>query len=200
MIFGGLLCGEDDSNVHFQRFVWTVSIIGSIWLLNFVITFLYNVIRLCCRCKQDLYKKYGSKDGQSWAVVTGGSDGIGLEMSYQLAGYGFNVCIVSRNLEKIEQKISELRQDHPNTQFKAVKADIGKMNTMEAYNELVQRELADLDLGVVCLNAGTGCSGPCDLLADKDFESVFTLNGLGVVYFAKALLPQMVNRKLGLAC
>ena len=104
--------------------MWTVSIIGSLWLLNFVFTFLYNVITLCCRCKQDLYKKYGDRNGQSWAVVTGGSDGIGLEMSNQLAGYGFNVCIVSRNLEKIEQKIAELRQSHPNTEFKAVKADI----------------------------------------------------------------------------
>ena len=82
------------------------------------------MIALGCRCKQDLYKKYGDRNGQSWAVVTGGSDGIGLEMSNQLAGYGFNVCIVSRNLEKIEQKIAELRQSHPNTEFKAVKADI----------------------------------------------------------------------------
>ena len=175
--------------------MWTVSIIGTIWLLNYVITFLYNVITLCCRCKQDLYKKYGTKDGQSWAVVTGGSDGIGLEMSNQLAGYGFNVCIVSRNLEKIEQKIAELRQSHPNTQFKAVKADISKMNTMDAYNELVQRELVDLDLGVVCLNAGTACEGPVDCVSDSDFEGIFALNGLGVVYFAKALLPQMMRRK-----
>lgn len=142
-----------------------------------------------------MYKKYGDRNGQSWAVVTGGSDGIGLEMSNQLAGYGFNVCIVSRNLEKIEQKIAELRQSHPNTQFKAVKADISTMSTMDAYNELVQRELADLDLGVVCLNAGTACEGPVDLLADKDFETVFALNGLGVVYFAKALLPQMMRRQ-----
>ena len=66
---------------------------------------------------------------------------------------------------------------------------MSKMNTVEAYNELVQRELADLDIGIICLNAGILIEGPSDLVADSDFERVFTLNGLGVVYFAKAILP-----------
>ena len=69
------------------------------------------------------------------------------------------------------------------------------MSTMDAYNELVQRELADLDIGIVCLNAGSLTEGPSDLVADSEFERVFALNGLGVVYFAKALLPQLMSRK-----
>ena len=113
MIFGDLLCGQN-SNEHFQRFIWTVSIIGSLWLLNFTITFFYNIMIYCCRCKQNLYKKYGSQEGSSWAVVTGGSDGIGLELCNQLGEQGFNICIISRNMEKIEQKIAELRTSHPN--------------------------------------------------------------------------------------
>ena len=66
---------------------------------------------------------------------------------------------------------------------------MSKMYTVDAYNELVERELSMLDIGVVCLNAGSIANGPSDLMADSDFERVFTLNGLGVVYFAKALLP-----------
>ena len=69
------------------------------------------------------------------------------------------------------------------------------MNTMAAYNDLVQRELADLDIGIVCLNAGILIEGPSDLVSDSDFERVFTLNGLGVVYFAKAILPLLMKRK-----
>ena len=188
MIFEDILCGQN-SNVHFERFVWTVSIIGSLWLLNFTIQFLHNIMIYCCRSKQDLYKKYGRQDGSSWAIVTGGSDGIGLELCSQLGAQGFNICIISRNMEKIEQKIAELRTSYPNIQFKGVQADMSKMNTVEAYNELVQRELADLDIGIICLNAGILIEGPSDLVADSDFERVFTLNGLGVVYFAKAILP-----------
>ena len=51
------------------------------------------------RREPDHKKKYGKND--SWAVVTGGSDGIGLEICYQMAEKGFNICIVSRNLGKI---------------------------------------------------------------------------------------------------
>ena len=66
---------------------------------------------------------------------------------------------------------------------------------MEVATELVQRELADMNIGVVCLNAGTVSEGPSDLMADSEFEKVFALNGLAVVYFAKALLPQLMRRK-----
>jgi len=43
------------------------------------------------------YIKYGVKGGSSWAVVTGGSDGIGLAMCKKLANEGFNILIVARN-------------------------------------------------------------------------------------------------------
>ena len=44
------------------------------------------------------------------------------------------------------------------------------------------------------LNAGSIIIGPVDLIADKDLETIYTLNGLHVVYFAKALLEGMVKR------
>lgn len=40
-------------------------------------------------------EKYGKED--SWVVVTGGSDGIGLEICHQMAAKGFNICIIARN-------------------------------------------------------------------------------------------------------
>ena len=38
-----------------------------------------------------------NKNGGAWAVVTGGTDGIGLGICHNLAEQGFNVCIISRN-------------------------------------------------------------------------------------------------------
>lgn len=40
--------------------------------------------------------------GDSWAVVTGGSDGIGEQFCKDLANKGFNICIVARNEEKMK--------------------------------------------------------------------------------------------------
>ena len=63
------------------------------------------------------------------------------------------------------------------------------MNSMEQYQTFVQEELASLDIGILCLNAGCMVQGPTDLVSDADFERVFGLNGLHVVYLTKALLP-----------
>ena len=47
----------------------------------------------------------GGPPQHSWAVVTGGSDGIGLAMAKKLANEGFNICIISRT----ESKINDIR-------------------------------------------------------------------------------------------
>ena len=58
---------------------------------------------------QDLNQKYGRPDRSAYAVVTGGSDGIGLEMCHQLAEQGFNICIISRSKQKIDIKLQEIK-------------------------------------------------------------------------------------------
>ena len=63
------------------------------------LSFLY---RHFCRRQLDLYARYGSKDKKSWAVVTGGSDGYGLDICHKLAAQGFNICIIARNEEKMK--------------------------------------------------------------------------------------------------
>ena len=54
--------------------------------------------------------RYGSKDGsKTWAVVTGGSDGIGLGICKKLAKEGFNICIVARNQSKMNARLNEIK-------------------------------------------------------------------------------------------
>ena len=47
-----------------------------------------------------LLPKYGK---ESWAVVTGASDGMGAEYCRQLARQGFNIALVSRTESKMKQ-------------------------------------------------------------------------------------------------
>lgn len=42
---------------------------------------------------------YGKK---SWAVVTGATDGIGFGFCEELASLGFNICLISRNGDKLQ--------------------------------------------------------------------------------------------------
>jgi len=128
-------------------------------------------------------------------VVTGGSDGIGLAMCNQLAQQGFNICIVSRNEAKIKEKLAEINAKHPDVQTKCVAADLGKLTTIAQYKALVAEHLNDIDIGYLALNAGIGISKIFDKADDSVVEDVMVLNGLHVVYLAKALLPQMLKRE-----
>ena len=56
----------------------------------------------------DLYGE--GQRNKFWAVVTGGSDGIGLAMCKRLAKDGFNICMVARNEEKMQQKLGEIKK------------------------------------------------------------------------------------------
>lgn len=59
-----------------------------------------HMFRPCCQKKTKMFDKYGGQG--SWALVTGGSDGIGLAMCDNLANQGFNIIMVSRNQAKME--------------------------------------------------------------------------------------------------
>jgi NADPH:quinone reductase-like Zn-dependent oxidoreductase len=58
-----------------------------------------GIWRHVIRPRRNLQKLYGGK----WAIVTGGSDGIGEAYCYELAQEGFNIIIVSRTMDKMER-------------------------------------------------------------------------------------------------
>ena len=97
-------------------------VFGMISLISLIWRFIKFIWRQCFRpfvntYKGRLYSKYGVSDescGSSWAVFTGGSDGIGLGMCKQLANEGFNICIVARNEDKMKAKIREIKKETTN--------------------------------------------------------------------------------------
>ena len=117
--------------------VYIALIIGAFKLLMFILGIFTWIFRHCCRCKQNLHTKYAKVGADSYAVVTGGSDGLGYELCRQLAEQEFNICIVSRNKQKIDEKLAEISKDYPNIKTMAVVADLSKMTTVASYRELI---------------------------------------------------------------
>ena len=64
--------------VYFMFFYGCYCILCKVWRFFKVIW--QHMIRGCCKSKNHVMEKYGDKG--SWALVTGGSDGIGLEMCH----------------------------------------------------------------------------------------------------------------------
>lgn len=57
--------------------------------------------------------RYLHGDSKSYALVTGASDGIGIEMVKQLLAKGFNVILHGRNQEKLASLQRQLEKDYP---------------------------------------------------------------------------------------
>ena len=49
----------------------------------------------------------------AWALITGGSSGMGLEYARQLAKKGYDLVLVSNRQEELQQALEELSKDYP---------------------------------------------------------------------------------------
>ena len=81
-------------------------------------------------------RRYGGEG--TWALVTGASDGIGAEFCRQLAKDGFNICLVSRTMAKLESVAQEVREINPNIETKIVQADFYANSNLVFYEGLMQ--------------------------------------------------------------
>lgn len=54
-------------------------------------------------------RKIPDNFGKGWAVISGGSDGIGKGFCEELISRGYNICLICRNQLKGEGVLKELR-------------------------------------------------------------------------------------------
>ena len=128
----------DDKSTWLVWLIYLAILIGIYKIACWILSPLFACAKhFCCRCRQDLNAKYGRRDRSSWAVVTGGSDGIGLEMCHQLADQGFNICIMSRSKDKIDSKLLEIKEKYPTCDTLAIQSDFSTMTSMQEYRDLV---------------------------------------------------------------
>lgn len=73
-------------------------------------------------------------------------------------------------------------------------ADFLKLRSIEEYKNEIASKLADLDVAIVVLNAGYVIGGLFNELSDEEVERHMQINGCHVMYGAKALIGQLVQR------
>nr|XP_055023972.1 17-beta-hydroxysteroid dehydrogenase type 3 isoform X3 [Misgurnus anguillicaudatus] len=101
-----------------------------------------------------------------WAVITGGSDGIGRAYAQELSKYGMNVVIISRNQEKLDRAARTIELA-TGVQVKVIAADFTKDNIYGHIMECIE----GLDIGILVNNVGILPSQiPCRLLETADLE------------------------------
>lgn len=96
---------------------------------------------------QNLREKYGD-----WAVVTGGSSGIGKAVVRRLAQQGVNVCIVALDDGLLKETYSQFRKEFRDVEFRAIPVDLGC--NPSAYMKAIHRGTADVRVSILINNAG----------------------------------------------
>ncbi|MEV0685672.1 SDR family oxidoreductase [Nocardia sp. NPDC050378] len=120
------------------------------------------------------------------AVVTGGSDGIGLGIATMLAGAGAEVVLPVRNRSKGEAAMARIREQHPDATLVPRDMDLSSLASIAALGEQLRADGSPIHF----LVNNAGVMTPPERQATTDgFELQFGTNHLGHFAFTGHLLP-----------
>lgn len=126
------------------------------------------------------------------ALITGASSGIGLAFAEKLAREGYDLIVVARRKDRLEELAHLLHGAHK-IEVEVLAADL----TQTAALRRVERQAAEANLTLLVNNAGFGNAGAfADLDVDTEEEEI-RLNVLALVRLTHAVLPGMVQRQIG---
>ncbi|MEV5069148.1 SDR family NAD(P)-dependent oxidoreductase [Microbacterium sp. LMI12-1-1.1] len=127
------------------------------------------------------------------ALVTGASDGVGVEIARGLAGAGADLLLPVRNRDKGARVIDMIRTDSPDARVGLRDLDLARLASVDALAAAMRAERAPLD--IVVLNAGIVLLGDPERHVSADgFELHFQTNFLGHFALTTALLPLLQER------
>jgi short-subunit dehydrogenase len=98
--------------------------------------------------KSTFLKKYGT-----WAIVTGATDGLGKQFAMQLASIGFNLVVVARRKNLLDDLSKELNASY---KVDCISIDLD-LSTNDAVT-LLYEKTSHLDIGLIVAAAGFGTS------------------------------------------
>lgn len=124
-------------------------------------------------------------------VVTGATDGIGLETAWQLASSGARVLVHGRTEAKALTAVKRLKERGATTE--AVWGDLGSLAHVRALAEQVKAKTTVVD--VLLNNAGVFMKE--DLRTEDGFEMTIGVNHLAHVLLTHELLPLLEAAKAG---
>jgi short-subunit dehydrogenase len=127
------------------------------------------------------------------AIVTGASAGIGTAVAERLARDAYDLVLVARRRERLEELAERLARTHGRS-VSVLAADLGDANGLRSVEARIASEPA---LELVVNNAGFGTSGPFVEL-DRDVEAgEVALNVLALMRLTHAAIEAMMPRGHG---
>lgn len=128
-----------------------------------------------------------------WALIAGGSEGIGAAFADAAAANGLNVLLLARRLGPLEETAAQLRARHDEVRIEVQTMDLGAPDLPDQVAALARSR----PFGFVVYNAARSLIGPFDAQSLEDKLSVIDVNCRGPVIFADTFGPPMKDRGKG---
>lgn len=137
----------------------------------------------------NLSKRYGPN---SWALITGGSDGIGKGYAHQLAKRGFNIYIIALDDENLTKTCDEIEQKYK-VETKCMAKDFAYSTEPTFFDDIFE-DTQKLDISVLVNNVGLFST---KAIIDESMESarkVLTINTVPQMLMCQEFIRRMLQR------
>ncbi|XP_015787006.1 inactive hydroxysteroid dehydrogenase-like protein 1 [Tetranychus urticae] len=130
-----------------------------------------------------------------WAVITGGSEGIGRGYAFALAERGLNIILIARDMRKLQSTGDEIR-DRFDVEVEQISADF---NEGPSIYRLIEQKLRGKEIGILINNVGVMPARPSPFLTnDSDYlQRILNVNMGTVLFMTQIVLEDMVSREKG---
>ena len=123
------------------------------------------------------------------ALITGASSGIGLAFAEELATRGFDLVLVARRVDRLQELTEKLERQH-GTKVSICDADLSQPTAPGELHRLV----AGRDIGLVISNAGFSVRGLHESVDPGELTEMRTVNCHAPLHLARLFLPALKAR------
>lgn len=131
------------------------------------------------------------------ALITGSSQGFGLEVAKKYAAEGASVMLCARDAKALEDARKSVESvAAAGVKIRAMQADIASEDSVTRLVEETHKQLDGLDI-LVANAGGYGPKGPIDEIDWSEWVKAININLLGTVFCCRAVLAGMKAQKSG---
>jgi NAD(P)-dependent dehydrogenase (short-subunit alcohol dehydrogenase family) len=116
------------------------------------------------------------------ALITGGSEGIGLATAKLFAQEGAYVFITGRRQQELDEAVKAI-----GTNVSGVQGDVAKLDDLDRLYETIAEVKGRID--IVFANAGVGEFVPFGAVTEEHFDKLFNINVKGTLFTVQKALP-----------
>lgn len=130
-----------------------------------------------------------------YAIVTGGTKGIGRAIAEAFAAEGFHLAVCSRTTKDLEEMRAHFRSEFPDIKLSTFVADLSKKKDVLAFSKFIKKDWKRVD--VLVNNAGLFIPGEILKEDDGALENMIETNLYSAYHLTRALMPLILPRKQG---